>query len=293
MLDIKNVSLSFGKHQVLNNLNLNFKQGEIVGLVAPNGTGKSTFINVILNNLTPQHGKVEYNSVDYSSTKNEVKLHQEICAFPDQNDLFSYMTGRDHLKLYANLWNNRKISIDEIISKLQMQSYIDKKTGTYSLGMKQRLCFAMVVAADTPVMLLDEIMNGLDPQNVELISKVLIELKQNGKLLIIVSHHLQNLQLYADRVLFMKAGHIIKDLKLKKNTELYLKFLNLNSFKLNLKEIEHLTLSNGLTLIPLEKLSVPEKEILFSKLNSASVSYQVAPISLEDLFDRYYVVKNQ
>lgn len=292
MLKIKNVSLSFGKHPILNNLNLDLKQGEIVGLVAPNGTGKSTLINVILNNLTPQQGKVEYNSVTYSSVKNEVELHQKICSFPDQNDLFSYMTGRDHLKLYANLWNNRKVSINEIIAKLQMQNYIDKKAGTYSLGMKQRLCFAMVVAADTPVMLLDEIMNGLDPQNVDLVSKVLIELKQSGKLLIIVSHHLQNLQLYADRVLFMKNGYIIKDFKLKTNTNLYIKFFKSNLLKLDLSKLEHLTLSNGLTLISFKKISSSEKETLLSKFNSASIPYQIAPISLEDLFDKYYRVKN-
>ena len=73
------------------------------------------------------------------------------------------MTGRDHLKLYAGLWNKPEKSVNGIIDELNMSSYVDHKVETYSLGMKQRLCFAMVVVADTPVMLLDEIMNGLDP----------------------------------------------------------------------------------------------------------------------------------
>lgn len=181
MLKIKHVTLSFGKKKIFNDLSLNFEEGKIVGLVAPNGTGKSTLINIILNNLTPQGGFVEYNGLRYKNEHNIVKLHKQMCAFPDQSDLFLFMTGRDHLKLYANLWNNSKIDINEIINELNMNAYVDHKVETYSLGMKQRLCFAMVVAADTPVMLLDEVMNGLDPQNVSLVSKLLVNLKEKKK----------------------------------------------------------------------------------------------------------------
>ena len=106
----------------------------------------------------------------------------------DQSELFPFMTGRDHLKLYADLWNKPEKSVNGIIDELNMSSYVDHKFETYSLGMKQRLCFAMVVAADTPVMLLDELMNGLDPQNVALISKVLVNLKEKHKLIIMTSH---------------------------------------------------------------------------------------------------------
>lgn len=170
MLKLKDITLSFGNHTVLDGFNYNFQNGTIYGLVAPNGTGKSTLINVILNNLKPQKGYVEYNDLQYKNEKTTVKLHQEICAFPDQSELFSFMTGRDHLKLYANLWHNDPQKVKDIISTLKMETYIDRKVETYSLGMKQRLCFAMVVATNTSVMLLDEVMNGLDPQNVQVIS---------------------------------------------------------------------------------------------------------------------------
>jgi len=200
MLKLKNITLSFGNHTVLDDFNYNFQNGTIYGLVAPNGTGKSTLINVILNNLKPQKGYVEYNELQYKNEKTTVKLHQEICAFPDQSELFSFMTGRDHLKLYANLWHNNPQKIKDIISTLKMETYIDRKVETYSLGMKQRLCFAMVVATNTSVMLLDEVMNGLDPQNVQLISQVLLNLRAQGKLIIMASHLLQNLQQYADQI---------------------------------------------------------------------------------------------
>ena len=156
-------------YHVLHDINSTIAQGEFLAIMGQSGSGKSTLINVILNNLKPQKGYVEYNELQYKNEKTIVKLHQEICAFPDQSELFSFMTGRDHLKLYANLWHNNPQKVKDIISTLKMETYIDRKVETYSLGMKQRLCFAMVVATNTSVMLLDEVMNGLDPQNVQLI----------------------------------------------------------------------------------------------------------------------------
>lgn len=228
MLKLKDITLSFGNHTVLDGFNYNFQNGTIYGLVAPNGTGKSTLINVILNNLKPQKGYVEYNDLQYKNEKTTVKLHQEICAFPDQSELFSFMTGRDHLKFYANLWHNDPQKVKNIISTLKMETYIDRKVETYSLGMKQRLCFAMVVATNTSVMLLDEVMNGLDPQNVQLISQVLLNLRAQGKLIIMASHLLQNLQQYADQVLFLKNGKIIENLNNKAETKKYSLIVKLN-----------------------------------------------------------------
>ena len=116
MLELKNIKLSFGNHIVLDNLNYSFQSGKIYGLVAPNGTGKSTLMNVILNNLKPQNGYIAYDNLQYKNEKTIVRLHKKICAFPDQSDLFPFMTGKDHLKLYANLWKNNPESIEKIIS---------------------------------------------------------------------------------------------------------------------------------------------------------------------------------
>lgn len=80
MLKIHNVKLAFGEHVVLDEISLNFQIGTIVGLVAPNGTGKSTLLNVILHNLEPQAGYVEYDHLRYRSNREIIKLHRLICA---------------------------------------------------------------------------------------------------------------------------------------------------------------------------------------------------------------------
>lgn len=288
MLKLKDITLSFGNHTVLDGFNYNFQNGTIYGLVAPNGTGKSTLINVILNNLKPQKGYVEYNDLQYKNEKTTVKLHQEICAFPDQSELFSFMTGRDHLKFYANLWHNDPQKVKDIISTLKMETYIDRKVETYSLGMKQRLCFAMVVATNTSVMLLDEVMNGLDPQNVQLISQVLLNLRAQGKLIIMASHLLQNLQQYADQVLFLKNGKIIENLNNKAETKKYLEFHDSSLINDILEESNYQILPNQTILLPIDELSQDKFDSIIHILLEDNVSFTVGKISLEDLFNKFY-----
>lgn len=287
MLKLNHVTLSFGRNVVLDDIDLEFKEGEIIGLVAPNGTGKSTMINVILHNLTPQKGYVNYNGTRYKNQKDTVKLHKEICSFPEQSDLFPFMTGRDHLNLYADLWYNKEKSVNHIIADLQMTDYVDKKVQTYSLGMKQRLCFAMVVAANSPVMLLDEVMNGLDPQNVSLISKMLLKLKNEDKLIIMASHLLQNLQVYADRVLFLGSGHIIEDLNNKKQNQQYLKVRTSKRVAELLAGLKFEKLPNGLLLVPISEIK-PDNTNLLAKLVKENISYSIERIDIEDLFSKFY-----
>lgn len=209
MLELKHIDVRFGEKQVLKDVSITFQPGEIVGLVAPNGTGKSTLMNVIMNYLTPSQGKVILNNkLQYSNKTNEVKIHQDVSMMPDQSDLYNHVSGKNHLKIYQAMWNSDPKLIEDTITQLGMGSYVKKKTGTYSLGMRQRLCFAMQIVSNTQVMLMDEVMNGLDPTHVELISQILLQKKAEGKTIIIASHLLENLEQYADRIFFIKNGEL-------------------------------------------------------------------------------------
>ena len=210
MMELKNIGVRFSGRDVLKDVSVMFNSGEIIGLVAPNGTGKSTLMNVIMNYINPNSGKVILNDeLEYTNKKNEVKIHQLVSMMPDQSDLYNQISGKEHLKIYSSMWNSPPKLIDETIKELGMASYINKNTGTYSLGMRQRLCFAMQIVSDTQVMLMDEVMNGLDPTHVELISQILVKKKSEGKTVIVASHLLENLEKYADRIFFMKNGELI------------------------------------------------------------------------------------
>ncbi|WP_261787391.1 ATP-binding cassette domain-containing protein [Lactobacillus taiwanensis] len=178
--------------------------------------------------------------------------------------------------------------MEDIISTLKMETYIDRKVETYSLGMKQRLCFAMVVATNTSVMLLDEVMNGLDPQNVQLISHVLLNLRAQGKLIIMASHLLQNLQQYADQVLFLKNGKIIENLNNKAETKKYLEFHDSSLINDILEESNYQILPNQTILLSIDELSQDKFDSIIHILLENNISFTVEKISLEDLFNKFY-----
>nr|WP_270229544.1 ATP-binding cassette domain-containing protein [Lactobacillus paragasseri] len=178
--------------------------------------------------------------------------------------------------------------MEKIISTLKMESYVSRKVETYSLGMKQRLCFAMVVAANTPVMLLDEVMNGLDQQNVQLISQVLLDLRSQNKLIIMASHLLQNLQQYADQVLFLKDGKIIEDFNNKAETERYLEFKSSALLTDILNNVEVQTLPNKTSLIAIDNINQETFNQITNYLIKNNISFSVTKMSLENLFNKFY-----
>ena len=204
-LEVKDLSVSYGEKTVLKNISFQIEKGQIIGLVAPNGTGKTTLFNAMMRFIPTRLGQILIDGTEYTaSSKDVLELHQKMTFFPDQGDLLLNFSGREHIKMYADIWADSKQEVDAIIELLEMNGYVDRKVHTYSLGMKQRLCFAMMVAANTPVMLMDEVMNGLDPENVALVSSVLLKLKSEGKIIMVSSHLLDNLDEYADKVFFLK-----------------------------------------------------------------------------------------
>lgn len=299
MIDIQNITVQFGERKVLNDIAIQFHPGELIGLVAPNGTGKSTLMNVIMNYLPPTSGKVAFrDGLVYSSKKNEVKIHQFVSMMPDQSDLYNHLSGRDHLKMFAMMWGSDKKLIDETIDLLNMGHYVNKKTGTYSLGMRQRLCFAMQIVANTEIMMMDEVMNGLDPNNVEIISRLLMKKKAEGKLIIIASHLLDNLEKYADRIFLFNEGKLVNTNEIidgfshAKIKTIRVKNLE-ESIKHDLKQsyplIEQQTLMNDMTL-----LHLPHSEAaLLSELTTFLVEKDVTDfnfgkVTLNDLYALYY-----
>lgn len=265
MLNLKNISVAFKDKVVLENLSLTANKGEIIGLAAPNGTGKTTLFNVMANFLKPTSGEVLFDGkYGYHTEKEKLYIHKHMTTFPDQDDLFDELSGVDHLKLYGNMWKGSTQHIPEVIDRLKMGDYVKKKTGTYSLGMRQRLCFAMMAAADTPVMLMDEVMNGLDFSNVALISNYLLDMKEEQKLIFVSSHLLENLDLYADRVLFLKDGKIVQQQQLNDKSESHIKIvINLNEYERLKKDFvlpeNHIYIGKRLLCIPLVGMTIPEQ----------------------------------
>ena len=206
MLEVHIQNFSYGKKEILNQIDLELPSSQIIGLVAPNGVGKSTLIQILSGHLRNNGISVSYQGKKY--TTDTLFMRQHIVKMPDQSELYDELNGIEHLNFYASMWKVAAGTVQTVVEQLKMEDYIHQKVGGYSLGMRQRLCFALVLVTKADYMLVDEVMNGLDPDNVELISKVLRQLRDEGKTIVMASHLLNNLDSIADKIYFMKEKRI-------------------------------------------------------------------------------------
>ena len=200
------VHFSYGEKEVLNQIDLHLPPSQIIGLVAPNGIGKSTLIQILSGHLRNNGISVSYQGKNYTSEP--LFMRQHIVKMPDQSELYDELNGIEHLNFYASMWKVASGTVQTVVEQLKMEDYIHHKVGEYSLGMRQRLCFALVLVTKADYMLVDEVMNGLDPDNVELISRVLKQLRNEGKTIVMASHLLNNLDSIADKIYFIKEKRI-------------------------------------------------------------------------------------
>ena len=206
MLEVHIKSFSYGEKEVLNQIDLHLPPSQIIGLVAPNGVGKSTLIQILSGHLRNNGISVSYQGKNY--TIDTLFMRQHIVKMPDQSELYDELNGIEHLNFYASMWKVASGTVQTVVEQLKMEDYIHHKVGEYSLGMRQRLCFALVLVTKADYMLVDEVMNGLDPDNVELISRVLRQLRNEGKTIVMASHLLNNLDSIADKIYFIKEKRI-------------------------------------------------------------------------------------
>ncbi len=280
---------------MLKDISFHLYDGQIVGLVAPNGTGKTTLFNAIMRFIPILEGEILIDGQSYTASDQDVlALHQQITFFPDQADLFENFSGREHIRMYAQMWSGRVADVEQIITRLRMDHYVDRKVEEYSLGMRQRLCFAMMVAADTPIMLMDEVMNGLDPENVSLVSSVLIELRKQGKIIMIASHLLDNLDEYADQVFFLKDKKLHATNNLNEKRPLYYLIVCSEEEVADLKQEGFLSrnsyhIDNQLLCIPLADLSEEHEIALYKRVRQlGSESIEVAPLGTAEQYAILY-----
>lgn len=206
ILKIENVTKNYGRHEVLKGVNLLLDKPGIVALVGPNGAGKSTLFNIISNLLKPTAGTIEV--LGKKNTYPSIFL--EASFLKDNRVLYEYLTGLDHLDFIRIAQKLPKSRVDEVIAKMNIQTYVKKKVGTYSLGMKQHLLIAMALLNKPKLLILDEPLNGLDPTSVILVRRLLKSLAAEGSVVLISSHTLSEIDQMTGNILFLKDGQIVE-----------------------------------------------------------------------------------
>ena len=201
-LQLDNVSTFVGKTVLVKNATFEVKPGEIIGLIGPNGAGKTTIMKTILG-LMKFKGKVVVNGREVS--ENDHQALDKAGALIEHPAIYPFLTGIQNLTLYAH---DQK-DMANLISELQMSSYINNKAKGYSLGMKQKLGIAIALLNQPQIVILDEPMNGLDIESTIRVRKLIKRYSDQGTAFLISSHILSELQKVMTRVVLISRGQII------------------------------------------------------------------------------------
>lgn len=231
VLELKNVSKSFGKRKVIDNISLDVKEGEIYGFLGPNGSGKTTTIKMILRLINSDSGEIKVNGFD--TRKQFERAMEYIGAIVENPDMYKYMSAIDNLKLHARIRNIDEKRIDEVIEMVGLKGREKDKVGKYSLGMKQRLGLALTLLHQPKVLILDEPTNGLDPAGIKKLRDILKEIAhKEGVAVFVSSHILSEMQLMCDKVAVIDSGKVVKVEEITKQEE------KIETVEIKVKDVE-------------------------------------------------------
>ena len=212
-VSIENLQKSYGDVPAVKDISFTVKPGEIFGLLGPNGAGKTTTIRCLCTLAKPDGGKIEVGGISAIASPKAVR--QRLGYVAQEVAIDKVLTGRELLKLQAALYHLPKKSIgdrtEQLIEVLGLQDYADKKTGTYSGGIRKRLDLAAGLLHQPEVLVLDEPTVGLDIESRMVVWEFLQALREAGTTVLITSHYLEEIDALADRLAIIDKGVVIAE----------------------------------------------------------------------------------
>ena len=206
-IEVQNVVKRFRDQVVLKNVSISFEKGKIHGIVGRNGSGKTVLFKCICGLMHPEEGVIRVNG---KRVGRDVDMPEDIGAIIEAPGFLPNYSGYKNLRFLANI--RRKIGKEEILNVLKtvgLDPESRKHVGKYSLGMRQRLGIAQAIMEDPEILILDEPMNGLDNAGVQDIRALLLELKAQGKTILLASHNHEDIAALCDTVHEMDGGILL------------------------------------------------------------------------------------
>jgi len=267
IIDVSGLTKSFKEITAVDNLTFTVKEKGVYGFLGQNGAGKSTTIRMLLSLIRPTNGEIKIFDLDLSTHRKEIL--QRIGAIIEKPDLYKYLTAIENLNLFATM-SGLKLKRKQLIEKLEkvgLAERADSKIKTYSQGMKQRLGIAVALVHDPDLIILDEPMNGLDPQGIADIRQLISHLSRDlGKTIFISSHLLSEMEQVADSLLIIHKGKKIaegnmNDLLNPEQSRIEVETRSAKEFELKLKQTSWankiISINGQKIILQLQKEEVP------------------------------------
>jgi ABC-2 type transport system ATP-binding protein len=209
-LEIINLSKAYDLKEAVQNISFKVNKNQIIGILGPNGCGKTTTIGMILGLLKPTKGKVLINGIEIE--KQRVNLLSKLNFISPYIELPKKLTVKQNLEVYGRLYDVKelRIKIDYLTEKLRLNEFIDKITGELSSGQKNRVSLAKSIINDPLILLIDEPTASLDPETGDFVRSFLEEYrKERGASILLASHNMSEVERLCSSVLMMNKGSII------------------------------------------------------------------------------------
>ena len=205
-ITVEGLKKTFGDHAAVDGLTFELPTGGVTGFLGPNGSGKSTTIRMLLGLVRPSAGT---GLVLGHSIEQPARYVHKVGALIDSPALYPTLSGRDNLRVYAELGGVLDARIDEVLDIVDLADRAGGKARTYSLGMKQRLAIAIALLRNPPLLVLDEPTNGLDPAGIVEIRNLIKRLGADGHTVLVSSHVLAEMQAACDRFVVIRNGRLL------------------------------------------------------------------------------------
>lgn len=204
ILSINNLSKSYGKVHAVQQVSLTINQGEIYGVLGPNGSGKTTTLGMILDVL-----KADSGSFSWFGKAPDKSIRKKIGSLIETPNFYPYLSARQNLGIACQIKQVPESEIERVLGIVNLTERANSKFKTYSLGMKQRLALASALLGNPDVLVLDEPTNGLDPQGIAEVRTIIKDLVSQGKTIIMASHILDEVEKICSHVAVLKSGKLL------------------------------------------------------------------------------------
>ncbi|MEI6623621.1 MAG: ATP-binding cassette domain-containing protein [Actinomycetes bacterium] len=211
MIEVRDLTKAYGDVLAVDHITFTAHPGVVTGFLGPNGAGKTTTMRMILGLDRPTSGQVLVNGADY--TKSQAPIH-EIGALLDAKFVDKGRSARNHLLALGATVGVGRNRVDEVIGLVGLDEVARRSAGSFSLGMGQRLGIAGALLADPAVIMLDEPVNGLDPDGILWIRHLLRQLADEGRTVLVSSHLMSEMEQTADHLIVIGRGHVLADMSM-------------------------------------------------------------------------------
>ncbi|MCZ7434870.1 ABC transporter ATP-binding protein [Micromonospora sp. WMMC241] len=208
MIELRELTRRYGNRTAVDRLTVRVQPGVVTGFLGPNGSGKSTTMRMILGLDAPDHGEALVDGVRYADLSWPLRT---VGALLDAGAFHPGRSGRAHLAALAASNDIPDARVERVLRVVGLSDVADRRAGTYSLGMRQRLGIAVALLGDPGVLLLDEPVNGLDPEGIRWIRDLLRGLAAEGRTVFVSSHLIAEMALTADRLVVIGRGRLLAE----------------------------------------------------------------------------------